>query len=178
MAKLINPETLSKSGTEHGEQTAFFCLVNMVRWQGWFAAWDMEAYGARRYEITQPHPSLRWIHACPNGGGRGMQQGLAFKAEGVKGGVADISWPMQCGPFTGLYIEMKRLDGVPSDVSAEQYDFGQFVTGQGKLWEVCFGWRQAAMLLQAYMNNEVMNYQRSPHQQTVHDKMMELYNAS
>lgn len=154
MATAITPEYLARSGTEHGEQMAVFC---------WAA-------GARAQV-----PDLRWMYAIPNGGGRSMSQGSALKAEGVKKGVADICWPVPRGEFAGLYIEMKKLNGVPSDVSDEQADFGAFVILKGYQWRVCFGWLQATALLYAYY--EGAEYVMSPHQNTVHDRVMELVNA-
>jgi hypothetical protein len=156
----ITPEYLARSGTEHGEQAAVFC----------WAALNRLAY-----------PGLRWMFAIPNGGGRSMAQGNALKAEGVKGGVADICWPQpnrRHGElmFHGLYIEMKRADGVPSDVSADQFAFGAHVTLQGYAWYVAFGWQQAIAIITRYAAGELPEL--SPHQQKVHEKMMELVNAT
>jgi len=160
MATPITPEYLARSGTEHGEQAAVFCWAAQNRTE---------------------FPELRWLHAIPNGGGRSMAQGAALKAEGVKGGVADVCLPVvRPGrgntQFVGLYIEMKKRDGVPSNVSAEQLDFGAFVLAQSYAWVPCFGWQQATRLIQSYLRAEL--YVHSEHQQTVLKKAWELSRAT
>jgi len=149
----VTPEQLA-NGSEHGEQAAVFC----------WAAMNFKQY-----------PLLRWMYANPNGGGRSMSQGLALKAEGVKSGVADIFLPVVRSyadwACPGLYIEMKKLKGVPSDVTREQVEFAKFVTIQGYRWHVCFGWQQAIELLVSYLDN--VPYVLSKHQQMVHKRVMD-----
>lgn len=157
---MITPEYLARSGTEHGEQAALFCWAAMNRVQ---------------------YPWLRWMHAIPNGGSRGMKQGAMLVAEGVKGGVADVFLPVHqirasVLSFHGLYIEMKRADGVPSNVSQDQLDFGAFVTRQGYAWYVAFGWNQAVELIMSYF--AARDPLLTAHQQKVHAKLMELVNAT
>lgn len=158
----ITPDYLARTGTEHGEQAALFC----------WAAQNIKHF-----------PTLRWMFAIPNGGGRSMTQGAALKAEGVKGGVADICLPtpsierLIAGVrFHGLFIEMKRAAGVPSDVSADQLAFGAHVTLQGYAWYAAFGWQQAVSIITQYL--DCLQMQLTPHQQKVHDKMMEIVNGS
>lgn len=154
---IINPEYLSKSGTEHGEQSALFCWANMARLKGFEIAWDMTAYGIPMQIDWDnlPAPELEWMYAVPNGGGRTAAQGAQLKAEGVKSGVADIFLPV--GRFGhskthyGFYIEMKKEMGVPSDVSESQIQFARFVIRQQYAWAVAFGWQEAARLIQAYL---------------------------
>lgn len=135
----ITPEYLAKSGTEHGEQTALFC----------WAAINREKY-----------PQLRWMFAIPNGGGRSMAQASQLKAEGVKGGVSDVMLPVPSLivgsrkdylKYNGLFIEMKRADGVPSDVKPEQREFMAFARLQGYRAEVAFGWLQAVKIIEEYL---------------------------
>jgi len=163
----MNPEQLAKSGTEHGEQMALMCWCNMAMKYGFKTANDMSCYNNGPYTQPEAHyhyPQLKWIYAIPNAGARGNKVAAGqLKAEGLKSGVADI-----CLPVTkydskdkyiesliafgfGLYIELKRKDGVPSDVSDKQNEFGAFVTSQGYLWKVCFGWQQARDVIQAYL---------------------------
>lgn len=154
MANVITPEYLARSGTEHGEQAAVFCWAAMNR---------------------QRFPDLRWMHAIPNGGDRKVSVAASLKAEGVKGGVADIFLPVPryangYMAEAGLYIEMKRANGVPSNVSHQQLDFGAFVTLKGFHWYVAFGWQQAAALIEAYLTGQAPVL--TPHQQTVHEQMM------
>jgi hypothetical protein len=159
MVTPITPEYLARSGTEHGEQSALFCWAALNR--------------AR-------FPDLRWMYAIPNGGDRKVSVAASLKAEGVKSGVADVCLPVpvhsngyvaECG----LYIEMKRADGVPSDVSKAQLDFGAFVTLKGFHWYVAFGWVQAVNIIESYLAS--IPPALSAHQQTVFDQMMEIVNA-
>lgn len=154
MATPITPEYLARSGTEHGEQSALFCWA---------------ANNRRKYS------DLRWMYAIPNGGDRKVSVAAALKVEGVKAGVADVCLPVprHANGYmaeAGLYIEMKRVDGVPSNVSDNQLDFGAFVTLKGFHWYVAFGWVQAVHLVECYLTNKVPTL--SAHQQTVHDQMM------
>lgn len=131
MPKQITPEYLARSGTEHGEQMAVFCWASLNR---------------------ERFPVLRWMFAIPNGGGRGMAQGAAFKAEGVKAGVSDICLPVPNREGSnGLFIEMKRADGKQGDVKKEQTDFIVFVRSQGYRAEVAFGWQQAVKIIEEYL---------------------------
>lgn len=152
MAKPITPEYLSRTGTEHGEQAAVFCWA---------------AQNVRRF------PVLRWMHALANGGGRTAIQGGLLKAEGVKAGVADINLPVPIGPYAGLYIEMKKADGVPSDVKPEQYEFGAFVTTHYQLWQVCFGWKEAVQQIESYLLQTACAL--SANQVKVHERLIAEY---
>ena len=166
---VITPEYLARSGTEHGEQTALFCWANMAHQQGFAIANDMGSYGkAMRFDIDNPAvPELRWLFAVPNGGGRGMVQGTALKAEGVKAGVSDVCLPVpKWAPdkygeprpvYFGLFIEMKRADGKVTDVKKNQHDFIDFVKAQGYFADVAFGWKQAVQIVEWYLTQEPSN---------------------
>lgn len=171
---MITPEYLAKCGSEHGEQSALFCWAVKAMWQGFERANVMANYltpPPEGFSGVRKVPDLAWMHAIPNGGGRSAKQGADLKAEGVKGGVADVFLPVPRMGFHGLYIEMKKADGVPSNVSKEQLDFGRFVTERGYLWYVCFGWKQAAGLIECYMTGAP--YTLAPHQQKVNAKITE-----
>ncbi len=157
MATPITPESIARTGTEHAEQAAVFC---------WAAG------------TPERRKQLRWMYAIPNGGGRSMQQGLALKAEGVKGGVADICLPMPMLSygFHGLYIEMKKANGIPSDVREDQLEFGANVTLRGYAWYVAFGWKEAVHLIECYLVG--MNPPLSERQRKVHENMMQVLNES
>jgi hypothetical protein len=91
-----------------------------------------------------------YIFAIPNagsrGGVRGARQGARRKAEGVVAGVPDLECFVAVAPYTGLHVEMKKLDGVPSDVSQEQKDMMARLTRCGRKCTVAFGadmaWKQ------------------------------------
>jgi len=131
----MTPEQLARSGTEHGEQMALFA---------WAATCEYKE-------------QLRWMHAIPNAGARGNKIAAAhLKAEGVKAGVADIFLPvpqMEYSRFRyhGLYIEMKRKNGKPSDVTEEQSAFKIHCDQNNYAWAVCFGWQNAKYVIISYL---------------------------
>ena len=158
----MNPEELSRSGTEHGEQMALFAWANMAQLCGFEMANNMESYSRfQKIGNIYPVPELKWLHAIPNAGARGnLIARSQLKAEGVKAGIADIFLPVHrdlrsfgfdIKEFNGLYIELKRANGKMSDISPEQREFGQFVKTQGYEWFAAFGWREAAQLIQTYL---------------------------
>lgn len=134
----MEPEKLAKSGTEDGEQAALFC-------------WAANEMAEGRYLM------LKWMFAIPNGGSRGSSKadamivGGRLKATGVKAGVSDIFLPWPLHNCNGLFIEMKRADGVPSDVSKVQKEFGAAVQNNGYGFVVCYGWQQARDVLLQYL---------------------------
>lgn len=170
----MTPEQLAKSGTEHAEQMALFCWANAARRWGFDAANNMRCYSGDSMlidaQFTQEWPCLDWLHAIPNAGARGNKVAASqLKAEGVKAGVADIFLPMPtmrygadkldevpCYWWHGLYIELKRANGVPSDVSAEQIKFAKFANENSYAWYPAFGWREAARLIQEYIKCETI----------------------
>lgn len=128
--KGLTPAEIAKAGTEHSEQAAlfFWAVLNKARW-----------------------PTLRWLYAIPNGGGRSPVEGARLKAEGVKKGVSDVCLPAPSRGYHGIYIEMKRKDGTIKDVKLEQGEFLEFVQSQGYYGCVCFGWEQASKTLEWYL---------------------------
>jgi hypothetical protein len=68
-----------------------------------------------------------------------MLAGVRRKAEGVVSGVPDIFCHVAKDGYHGLFIEMKREDGVPSDVSATQKIVMGRLTGCGYKCVVAFG---------------------------------------
>jgi hypothetical protein len=136
----MEPSQLAKSGTEDGEQMALFC-------------WARNEMNEGRY------PMLEWMFAIPNGGSRGstkdhaMAVGARLKATGVKAGVSDIFLPWPLHNCNGLFIEMKRANGKPSDVKPEQKLFGEEMQRRGYGFVVCYGWEQARDVLEQYLSS-------------------------
>jgi hypothetical protein len=134
----MTPEMIARSGSEEAHQTALF-------------AWAALELKAGRY------PELEWMHAIPNGGSRGDDaksraiHGGKMKAQGVKTGVSDISLPVKRGPYSGLYIELKK-PGKNDGGSKDQKAFGEFVKREGFCFYICEGWEHARDVLLAYMN--------------------------
>ena len=95
-------------------------------------------------------PELRLLHHIPNGGSRGKAEAARFKAEGVKAGVPDLFLPVARGPYHGLFIEMKRQKG--GKVSDAQKAWIATLTVQGYLAAVCYGWKDAAELIEDYLD--------------------------
>lgn len=137
----MQPEDCAKSGTEDAEQTALFC-------------WAANEIAEGRLLM------LQWMFAIPNGGSRGstkaqaMAVGGRLKATGVKAGVSDIFLPYPRHNCNGLFIEMKRADGVPSDVSKIQKEFGGAMQANGYGFVVCYGWIQARDMILMYLASD------------------------
>lgn len=114
--------------TEEEEQTALFSWARI-----------MEA----RF------PVLRWMHHIPNGGKRTKSEAARFRAAGVKAGVSDIFLPCARGKYHGLYIELKALDGRPTE---DQKKFIAFVRSEGYLGVFCYGAEAAERVILSYLD--------------------------
>lgn len=114
--------------SEAEEQTALF------RWAEDFAKY--------RY------PELALLYHVPNGGSRNAIEAKHLKQQGVKAGVPDICLPVARGKWHGLYIEMKagRNKTTPT-----QDEWLENLRAQGYVAEVCYGWKQAAEMLEQYL---------------------------
>lgn len=91
-----------------------------------------------------PHrPGADLIHAIGNENAAGRAMGVLRWLMGVKKGMPDICIPIPRGEFHALYIELKREDGVASDVRDEQrlVHNALWVVGCNVL--VAYGWRRA-----------------------------------
>lgn len=110
--------------SEHAHQVAFF-----------------------EWAALQRFPGIELLHATPNGGGRSKAEAGRLKAEGVKAGQPDVSWPVARGGFIGLAIEFKHGDGNPSKEQRERIDRLQ---REGWMVTVCWSWDAAARLLTGY----------------------------
>lgn len=126
MARSITPEALAASGTEHGHQAALFCWAN---------------------NNVKRIPSLRWLHAIPNGGLRHPATAARLAAEGAKRGIPDIFWPVSCGGFHGLYIEMKVGKNQPTQ---EQREFMDHASVHSYAVAVCYSWLDAVQVIEDY----------------------------
>ena len=96
-------------------------------------------------------PVLRWLHHIPNGGKRSKSEAARFRAAGVKAGVSDVFLPCARGGYHGLYIEMKALDGRPSE---EQKKFAEAVRAEGFLAVLCYGAEQAEKTIIDYLTGK------------------------
>ena len=161
------PDQIAKSGTEHAHQVALFSFTAVAAEHGfeiaflWANGTDTIQNIVKNHE-NRPFPALKWFHAIPNGGSRGdsvksrIIRGAGLKAEGVRSGVADTFLPFPAGGYHGLYIELKKPNMAPKRASSsggltdEQKSFAEHVKTCGYCWRVCYSWREAAKILQAY----------------------------
>lgn len=100
-------------------------------------------------------PELGLLHAIPNGGKRGKAEAARMKAGGVKAGVPDMCLPVSRGTYHGLYIELKRQQG--GRVSEAQTWWLDKLRDQGYAAFVCYGWEEAAQVLQDYLMGRYRN---------------------
>ena len=132
---------------------------------------SIDLFGARKKNepITCPHeeteqillfqwrdlsvkdiPELRWLHSSLNG--VPLSPGLASKMKrmGMTRGVVDVFLPIVRGGYAGLYIEMKRSNGVPSHLSDSQKS-SSFCERARLPAEWCKGWIPARDLILEYL---------------------------
>ena len=103
------------------------------------------------------YPVLGWMHMVPNGVRCSIRQAQKLKAMGLKPGVSDTFLPCAVGGYNGLYIEMKRRK--KASISREQRAFAGDMARQGYLVKFTYGWEQAVVEIEAYLNGV---YQRMP----------------
>lgn len=119
---------------EHEEQTALF-------------AWA---------KVEARHdPRLELLNSSQNGmQAASVQHAKRAKDCGMKKGFPDIALPVAVPPYHGMYIEMKRVGGKPSDVSFEQAWWLERLTREGYRAVVAYGWQDAVMLIEQYLNKK------------------------
>lgn len=74
-----------------------------------------------------------------------------LKKEGMRPGVLDVNLDYPTREYAGLRIEMKRMDGKPSDVSANQSAYVARFRKAGYRSEVMYGADAAIKLIQEYL---------------------------
>lgn len=102
---------------------------------------------------TARAPELGLLFAIPNFSGRlgkaTARHGGSLNREGRKKGVPDVFLPVARGPYHGLFLEMKRLDG--GRLSPEQRSWIDALRSMDYRVEVCAGWEQAKRVLCEYL---------------------------
>lgn len=151
---MITPEQLATSGTEHGEQTAFFCWAQLQA-----NTWRNNNIRAQSELATK----LEMMFAIPNGGERHIAVAGKLKAEGVKAGVPDVMLPVPRQSYKspcichGLFIEMKRPSKKPvkansrGGVANDQESYHLFLRSQGYCVAVCYTWQEARDTVLQYL---------------------------
>ena len=94
------------------------------------------------------YPELELLYHIPNGGSRNKIEAANLKRQGVKAGVPDLCLPVAKGSYHGLYIELKAHQNTPSE---KQSEWISRLSNQGYYACVCWGWAQAADIIQSYM---------------------------
>jgi len=100
-------------------------------------------------------PGIELMYAVPNGGHRHQAVAKKLKAEGVKPGVPDVSWPIPKGGFVGLAIEFKFDD---NNCGKEQRERITRLQQEGWCVAVCWNWKAAARLVQGYAGLLTVSY--------------------
>ena len=103
----------------------------------------------RRIKLELP-VIYEYTTAIPHGGKRSITTAVDLKAEGVRAGYPDILVDLPRGPYHGLRLELKRRDGVPSQVKREQREWGERLNQQGFLAVVGWGADHAFDQVRAY----------------------------
>jgi len=127
----VTPEQLAKSGTEHGEQSAFFC---------WCASSGI--------------PELRWCFAIPNGFYATPAQKAKMKAEGLRSGVWDVFLPASSPDYyCGLFIEFKQekyRNHAAGGLTDKQIEFRKDLELE-YVFAVCYNWMEAREAVLKYL---------------------------
>lgn len=121
---------MKAQASEHQIQAALF------RW------WNMRAPLAYR----------DMMFAIPNGGAREAITGAMLKAEGVRPGVPDIFFAWPCNGYHGLWLELKRPDGRPTEA---QLTMLSLLSGAGYMAKICYGLDEAMNTINAYLAGEL-----------------------
>lgn len=133
----MHPNSLCRSGTEHGEQVALFA----------WAAYQSRI-GTAEY--------LGLLFAVHNQGHGDAIRGAHAKAEGVRKGVFDLFLPVPGPGGHGLWIEMKKRKG--GMVSPEQREWSEKMRAQGYACMIARGWREAAKALEMWLGFEEVGW--------------------
>ena len=84
----------------------------------------------------------------PNGGKRDKDKAVALKRQGIKAGGPDSGLPWPRDGYHGLYIELKDGKNKPTQ---NQKRWLKFLKEQGYYTAVCYGWQEAAKLIETYL---------------------------
>ena len=112
-----------------------------------------EQIALMRYAAIQTRADERWglLFAITNGmAASSIQVAAQAKQAGLKRGVPDLFLPVAVAPWHGLFVEMKRADGKPSDLSPEQRAWLARLLANGYKTVVAYGWRAAVAEITAY----------------------------
>jgi hypothetical protein len=91
------------------------------------------------------------LFAIPNAAKRSAALARYMQAEGMRSGVPDLFLPVPSEKYHGLFIEMKSEKGKVSD---NQKDWLNFLSGQGYMACVCYGFDDAKKVIDVYLSGK------------------------
>ena len=93
-------------------------------------------------------PELKLLYANPMGGKRPILTAMKMRDEGAKAGIPDITLPVPCGDYHGLYIEMKYGRNKPTE--PQQWWLDELAR-HGYCTYVAYGWEDARDFILWYL---------------------------
>lgn len=96
-------------------------------------------------------PALKVLNGSLSGVRLTTGQSVKAKRSGMKKGYPDLSLPVPRRGFHGLYLEVKRTGGVPSDVKDEQMAWMNILNSLGYHACLAFGFDEAVFLIDWYL---------------------------
>lgn len=130
--KMLTPEQIASSGSEHAHQAA------IMQWT---------VFNRKHF------PGLDLLFAVPNGGDRQISVAASLKAEGVKSGVPDLCLPVPLHGYAGLWIELKvpeRVGVKDGGRSPKQVEWHERLVDQGYAVATAYGWQAACWVIACY----------------------------
>lgn len=100
-------------------------------------------------------PEGQFLFHIPNENIAGRKWGVRNRQLGVRSGVPDLCLPIPASGYHGLYIELKTIQGKPTD---QQQRWISALNGFGYLAVVCYGWEAAKDAIIRYLGE---GYDRS-----------------
>lgn len=100
--------------------------------------------------VRSEYPELKFLFHVPNERPDKVQA-ANLKRMGVKSGIPDLMLPVPSGRYHGLFIEMKKAGG---RVSADQVWWLDHLDRMDYACRVCYGWQEAAEVLEWYLKLE------------------------
>ena len=101
--------------------------------------------------LTYQYPTVKRVtFAIPNGGRRTPAEGAHLRALGLTAGIPDVFMSIAAQGYHGLYIEMKRKDGVLQPVQEEAI---RNLRTEGYKCVVCHSTTEALDEVKDYLND-------------------------
>lgn len=98
------------------------------------------------------HPELKLLRGSLNGVHLSKAQAGKAKAAGMLKGEHDVTLGVRRGGYTGLSIELKYGDNMPTK---DQLDYGAMLEAEGWYVSYCWEWTKAADLIVRYLEEKL-----------------------